>query len=315
MKVWTGVLLLSAAMVTAAATALWIGVRQIPGADGVGLADADALLSGPSRAWTGPFEPAGAEYGPLPPAGTPLREIEETLLARLAGGDVRAGCRLYHEYRRCETLDTVDTLLQAHGEWVLEEGGEEDQADLLIAGQIVEERLGPTRSICKDFGVPDPRRYHDVLLQAARLGDSRAMVTYASTAGSPDDDFVRDAEHLLVWRQLAEPFLYRALHMGDPVALRTLADARTSSEPLLGALMDDDPVEPAAAALVLQRLDFAIQEGTADIRGLDASQRARAIELADTMYRLHFATVSTDELGRRRYWNISEPGIEYCDSL
>ena len=266
-----------------------------------------ALTPSPSRRTNGDA---------LAPEGTPLLAMEAELIARLHAGDVRAGCRLHLELARCHTQSVLQEMTQG----LMERAAHEEAGDAEINMAVdvtayMDDRLARTRDICAGVGKTSYRRYHDVLLRTARLGDTRAMVQYADSAGSLQLEFAREPERLMQWRDTAESMLYEALQKGEPAALFALHVARTSDTTLLGALLDDDPIEAAALAMVLQRLNSAMA-GTAHRlqRQLDARELAEAEAMADRLHAAYFAHLPPETRQRARL-DAADPDVAYCDTL
>ncbi len=255
---------------------------------------------------------------PLPPRGTPLLAMKDELLARLEAGDVRAGCRLYHELLRCHQAGGAVNLLDMVMGEVATAGlaGTRERHDAEGGTSAGHGRQDQAASgICAGVSAETYALYPDVLRRSALLGDSRAMLVYAATAGSLGLDFVRDAELLPRWRPVAETLLYRSVRLGNPAALILLARARSGGQPLLGALLDDDAVEAAAARLVLGRLGLPGGIDAGDLGDLDGTQRERALLMADRLQSTAFAGVTREAARERAAFRPDDPDVAYCDRL
>lgn len=260
-----------------------------------------------------PAAPAGP--GPLPPDRTPLVSMLPQLLARLDAGDVRAGCRLYRELRRCHSLQSMRELAENAIEQAVQPETADDQVEHVAqVAAFVDARTALATETCADVDARMYGLYHDAVLRSARLGDTRAMVEYADSAGSLDLEFVREPGRLNQWRTQAEGLLYEALERGEPAALFVLRQARSSDDSLIAALLDNDPVEAAAVSMVMDRIGPAPVPWAAPLlRGLDAQEVVRAEAMADRLLSSSFAAVAHQPANLML--DTGEPDMGYCDRL
>lgn len=253
---------------------------------------------------------------PMPEPYTSLLSMEDDLLRRLAQGDVRAGCRLARELRRCHVHRLVagikdDAVGQAAAEIDTPEVGRSRRF-------TAEETLRHERDdrVCRGVGTESFERYFDVVLASARLGDTRSMIDFAESFGSLGYEFVRHPERLHIWREEAESMIRRAMENGDVTAIYPLAEALRNNHTPLGELIADDPVEALAMLLLMDRLGSSVGTvSAANVLPADDQLVLAASERADEFQRRYFGHIdpsSKVEFLHRGFWDLD---VSACDRL
>ncbi|MFB9067467.1 hypothetical protein [Pseudofulvimonas gallinarii] len=230
---------------------------------------------------------------------TRLADIEDELLAALQAGDARAGCRLAAALADCRWLEKQAELAAADDAGLPPDDGDTMLRDLremeVSAARTWLEFMDKDVKACEGIGAESYERYHDILLGTARLGDRRAMLQYAESAGSIDaaldplaaPDLVRHPERLVRWKIEAPVMLYRALALGEAEAIEVLFRALTSAENMLDRLIPDDPVEATAMLMLARSIGYPARGMW--LPELPETDKARAQARAEQIRREYFA--------------------------
>lgn len=212
-------------------------------------APADAPAPGSKSA-----KPGQTVQAPLPPPGTPIAQIVDTLKTQADGGDSRAACRLAMELLRCQQLEQAKSMQWEGGppDMQLEKRGNLEMADRYAEMQI------RTIQLTKQCAVLDPALVAQAsayLASAARAGEPEAMLRYAlgTHHGVGGLDFLADPDFDR-WRRDAPGMLLRAAQAGRMDAVHALGYAYRSDAAPYAGLVPDDPVQAHAWDLVLSRL-------------------------------------------------------------
>lgn len=151
---------------------------------------------------------------PLPPAGTPVREVVARLKDAAEAGDVRAACRLGTELTRCHRLRLADaddnTSMQLR---MVKPGSAEEAA--VKAGLEERARLSaPERLACEGITTEQADSAFRYLLRAAQGGNVAAMSLFAIAPPLPQN-VLEDLEGWAAYRDHAPTFFDRAIRAGD----------------------------------------------------------------------------------------------------
>ncbi|MEO8672905.1 MAG: hypothetical protein ABI411_16415 [Tahibacter sp.] len=248
-----------------------------------------------------PVKAATSVSGPLPPAGTPVADVFESLSARARAGDALAARRLADDLMRCiereRDLRRAEMMLnradrRAEGE---EPVNSERETNRLV---YVEKTLARRRDAdhrCAQLSAETIASAGEWLRQAALNGDADARLCYAMAPNEWGPPLMTPAwqQWSARWQQEAPQQLRIALESGVPEAAAALSRMYTPYQPLegrpWGGLLGDDPYQAYVYALVAQgSLQPAIAtywNGIAATLGarLNAERLAAAQSLANQM--------------------------------
>ena len=234
-----------------------------------------------------PVRPSTGTSEPLPPPGTPIAQIVDSLKARADAGDSRAACRLAIELLRCQHLEQSKAFQTADGlplDVSMARRGALDAADRMAEMEIRKIQLGQQCQAVEPALVAATAHY---LASAARAGEPEAMLRYATGEHHGvlgEMGFIRDPDFER-WRRDAPGMLLRAAQAGRLDAVAALATAyRTDGGPYSG-LIPDDPMQGHAWALLESRL---VGSGPPTLASSDAAIAVQATALAEQWHQRYF---------------------------
>jgi hypothetical protein len=232
-----------------------------------------------------------ASAQPLPPPGTPLTVMYESLKKLADGGDARAACRLAFELDRCRTLDVMRkgpiNLREASRKFPLPWSEGE------IARRVaeMEQRNARLEVVCKDFPEEQTLAAWDYGLAAALAGNREARWLVSSIPLGLDFERPENTlEGWAEWRRYIPRILQEGVEAGDP-RMFSLA-SRAYHLPSFGfQIFPADPVRATAFRMALQARASNGYRATADRDvsfsvdsfGLTAEEQQRARTLAATL--------------------------------
>jgi hypothetical protein len=160
---------------------------------------------------------------PLPPVGTPLKDIYSELKTRAKAGDGTAASRLYRDLSRCSqaskstwaTVDSAQSLLaEPTNDWTFEQlnvyqarlGSVQDQ--LAASEQIQAMCAGTTEHMLDDLT--------PAMLLAAQLGDGDARDCYVHRGPNADPrSMIENPDALTQYKQATPALINSAIAAGD----------------------------------------------------------------------------------------------------
>jgi hypothetical protein len=270
-----------------AAVYLWPGRSTDPTPDAAPIAP-PATNAGPMAGATPDLAaaaPPRPARQPLPPPGTPIAQIADSLKIRADRGDSQAACRLAMELVRCQRLEESKSMQWFGGppDVMLEQRGNLEAADRFAEMQI---RAIELLQQCQALDPALLAQAPAYLAAAARAGEPEAMLHFAlgSHHGGSGGNFMADPDFDR-WRRESPAMLLRAAQAGRMDALSPLAFAYRSDRAPFAGLVPDDPVQAHAWDLVLSRL-----RGTPEpaFEAPDAAVAAQAATLAAQWHQRYF---------------------------
>jgi hypothetical protein len=234
-----------------------------------------------------PVRPRTETGKPLPPPGTPIAQIVDSLKTRADAGDSRAACRLAVELLRCQHLEQSKAFETADGlplDVSMARRGALDAADRMAEMEIRKIQLGQQCQAVEPALIAKAAHY---LASAARAGEPEAMLRYATGEHHGvlgELGFIRDPDFER-WRRDAPGMLLRAAQAGRVDAANALATAyRTDGGPYSG-LIPDDPLQGQAWRLLVSRL---VGSSLPTLETNDAAIQAQATALAEQWHQRYF---------------------------
>jgi hypothetical protein len=247
---------------------------------------------------------------PLPPKGTPLKEIMPELAERANAGDVDAAARIAHDLQRCLYMSRMKQIVPTIAAYTLNEDDsklsaeelEERAARLdLVHKQI--DKIRANETMCQDVGYDEYASIFPMQMRAAELGDVAAANCYLGQGvGAPG--LFDHPEWLTQFKNNALNVAQNAVEQGDWVAVALLDQAYRPFNPgvLLQQLVTPDPAmvyrylrlqRLGASGDFATRLDKEIAEKTAE---LTPEQIADGDVWAQDTYGHYFNGSSSDDL-------------------
>jgi hypothetical protein len=204
---------------------------------------------------------AQAMTTPLPPPGTPLKDVYDTLKARADGGDEEAASRLYHDVHRCARVRDMLHNMPRFAALMLDANSTDQSPERLLAHEKelanVSKEIDDARAhsaLCD--GLSDEQLYvTPVALRAAQLGDVAASDCYVGISIYGGAGVLDHPEWLMQFKQDGLGIAKAAVAKGDwtMVAQLEFAYHQMFSGSLLAQLTGSDPAQ-GYAYLKLRRL-------------------------------------------------------------
>ena len=169
---------------------------------------------------------------PLPPSGTPINTVYDSLISRGKNGDAAAAMRLYRDLSQC-------AVRKAKYEQVarLAFPGQSDvDASGVARPDIVNQNLhalDASDALCKDIPDSAIASRGGQLLQAALDGDTSAMVCYSMSTQDRGPPFLSNQwfDYADQWAREAPFFAQKAFNAGQSDVIPLLIDAYTPNSP------------------------------------------------------------------------------------
>ncbi len=216
-----------------------------------GAAPAVAAVPG---ATTAASPTAHASSRPLPPPGTPLKQVLDELQQDAAAGDATAASRLYNDMQRCADARRINASIPRLAEAVLNQKTDSMNADQL---KIRERQIASynrqlkfandSAALCMDLSDDQINQLEPASMQAALLGDQGAancFVSGGATYGFGVPAGLLDhPEWLADYKQNALNVANAALQSGDwqMVGMLYSAYGSASGNTMLSQLTGQDP--------------------------------------------------------------------------
>ena len=203
-----------------------------------------------------------AKLAPLPPPGTPLKDIYAELKARADAGDAAAASRLFRDIARCRLARRFERSLPDMLSVTPIRDDKKDSADQLVAQnkmlnffQKQVDFVNQSESTCAGADVSILNDEIPAALGAAQLGDQRALDCYVGIEFMDAPDLLDHPEWLTQYKLNAMMLAQTALQNGDWMVVSLLQDAYAGrlGSVLLGQLTGTD-LALSYRYLVLQRL-------------------------------------------------------------
>lgn len=250
---------------------------------------------------------------PLPPSGTPLKQIFDELKARAGAGDVTAASRLYRDLSTCFAAEATMRSNTLNASALLEHPDNSapaaiqqqqlDRAQELLKGT---DRL---KTLCAGVDQSLLGSLATTTLQAAQLGDASARDCYVHRGPFVNPrGMVDDPASVGTYRQQAPALIDSSIASGDWKMVDMLQYAYgPSGTNLIAGLVGPDPVQHyrylklyrlGASGTRIPALDRQLAYAA---NQLDAQQRADADAWAATTQQSYFHGSSTDATPQN--WN------------
>jgi len=169
--------------------------------------------------------------GPQPSPGTPLASLYDELKRRADAGDAEAATRLFHEVHRCVAVRQQRRLL-AEFHSVIADNPDVSSIGLMHDGQpqvmMLREMADYIRANdgrCAGASDAQLASFTPLLLQAAQLGDLKALDCYVGTDFERMDGLLDHPEWIDQYRAQAPQLVESALQRGDWVIVELLHHA------------------------------------------------------------------------------------------
>jgi len=202
---------------------------------------------------------ASASFAPLPPPGTPLKDIYDELAARARSGDRQASVRLFHDTEKCRDAEntrsrisfTLPTIMRATQPADSESNDISNQ--MLDGMQAAIDWVKQTQVLCAGL---DPDKFEsgvDWMRLAAEQGDREAIDCYLDLDFLRAGNVMRHSQRLIEFRQTAPALAEAAVRAGDwkaTVALQLAYDGGWDTN-WLGQIVVRDPVQAYRYAYLL----------------------------------------------------------------
>lgn len=202
---------------------------------------------------------ASSSSAPLPPPGTPLKDIYDELAARARSGDRAASVRLFHDTEKCRDAEktrsrisfTLPTIMRATEP---AKSKPDDISNRLLDGMQEDINwVKQTEVLCTGL---DQERFEsgvDWMRLAAEQGDREAIDCYLDLDFLHAGNIMRHPQRLSEFRQTAPALAEAAIRAGDwnaTVALQLAYDGGWDTN-WLGQIVARDPVQAYRYAYLL----------------------------------------------------------------
>jgi hypothetical protein len=169
---------------------------------------------------------------PLPPPGTPLKDIYAELKARADAGDVAAAARLAHDLGKCQYIAHIKQTLPQIMPFVLDQDDKKLTADELSRRDktldFYQKQFDMVRgnaAFCAGLDRSDFETLTPVLKRAAQLGSTTATDCYLSSGLTDMEGLLDHPEWLVEFKQNAMPLAQAAIENGDWVTVGIMEHA------------------------------------------------------------------------------------------
>lgn len=175
---------------------------------------------------------AATSAAPLPPPGTPLKDIYAELKARAAAGDVAAAARLAHDLGKCQYIAHMKQTLPQIMPFVLDQDdkklttNELSRRDKTLAFyQKQFDTVRDNEAFCAGLDRSDFGTLMPALLRAAQLGSTTATDCYLSSGLTDMEGLLDHPEWLVDFKENAMPLAQAAMERGDWVTVGIMEHA------------------------------------------------------------------------------------------
>jgi len=254
-----------------------------------GSSDAEASAAATAQTTAASLEQAAHDTQPLPPIGTPVAEVFDSLKARADRGDASASCRLAQELQRCSEAVWTNSMSTSV---------ENDLARQPSTPAGVPETLARMRATAASQGVgceglSDEQRSlaFDYQMRAAEARPHLRMWAALNPALDPFN-FVNDLDRWQHYKSKAMMWMEQAAMNGDLSAVialqRVHGDLRRNGPPYPRfRIRDDERFVMYTQLLSRYGIDFAVVKPEFDARRaqLDAAALARIDAKVISLYR------------------------------
>lgn len=196
--------------------------------------------------------PAARKGDPLPPIGTPLKDLFADLQARANAGDVAAAMRLFRDVNRCNRLrgsewrnaSASDELTSRKTDNMTPEQLRTYQ-HLLDAMELRQRSISETQKLCDGASAEMLDSLVPNIAQAARLGDEEARACYLGRGPLYDSrSLLEHPEALQSYRDDARSLIEAGLASGDWRVVDLLQQAyEPGAQGLLAGVVGTDPLQ------------------------------------------------------------------------
>ncbi|HET9653066.1 MAG TPA: hypothetical protein VFP36_12775 [Usitatibacter sp.] len=188
---------------------------------------------------------------PLPPPGTPVKAMFESLKALADQGDARAACRLAFELDRCRKIDILRSLAFPSREAAKNSLVRMSEDEIARRAAEWQKRFAQAESACKDVSDEEALTAWDYGLAAALAGNREARWLVAFFPVGLDYDHPENTlEGWAEWRRYIPRILQEGVDAGD-ARMFSLA-SRAYLVPTLGyQVYPHDNVRAAALAMAV----------------------------------------------------------------
>lgn len=254
---------------------------------------------------------ASTTVAPLPPPGTPLKDIYDELKARADAGDADAASRLFHDVRTCFAVHRLENMLPSMMTAALsvKVDAQQSRDDMLTTDAVLKatqhevDFVQSNRALCDGLDKAQRDSLTPVTLQAARLGDSVALTCYLGSELNAMPGLLDHPEWLATFKSDAMVFAQSAIEQGNWKIVQMLASAygEPANYSLLGQLSGED-ASKSYQFLRLLRLGASDQvsaeldkELARSAQQLSPEQISDADAWAQNNFTKYFAGTSSDE--------------------
>ena len=170
---------------------------------------------------------------PLPPPGTPLKDIRAELEARAQAGDTEAASRLFRDTQRCADVRRINTTVSRMAQRMLDQKTDGISPEAARGREKMfaeyDKQLNFARdnaAVCEGLSNDDVNQVVPAAMQAALLGDTMAADCYVGSGmyGTPQG-LLDHPEWLSNYKQNAVTIANAAIDRGDWSMVSMLANA------------------------------------------------------------------------------------------
>lgn len=171
---------------------------------------------------------ASASSAPLPPPGTPLKDIYADLAYRAESGDRAASVRLFHDTAKCRflagSLHRLSLLLPGmlHSSKSSNPNLDQTRNSLLADLQNDIDQIKHIEPLCVGLSENESQSSPDWMRLAAEQGDREAIDCYLNLDFVQIGDALRHPQWLMDFQQIAPQMVNRAVTGGDWKAVTLL---------------------------------------------------------------------------------------------
>jgi hypothetical protein len=294
----------------------------------------EAMRRNPARAYPAaktqakrlPAPPATAR-SPLPPTGTPLKQIRAQLQSLADAGDAEAASRLYADTRRCADVRRLRATNLLMSRFYLtrqpdistpEKASEHDRIVRSMQKQL--DFVSNNEVLCAGLADDEINAVTPLALQAAQLGDTTAADCYVGDALYHAQGLLDHPEWLVDYKENALSLAHMRIEAGDWHMVALLARAYSSNFGItaLSQLTGHDDVQTyrytklqslgATGARAPNEIAEALDRETSEI---SADARRAADAWALDAYQRYFAANVQDNIDRqppRCSWDSDDDG-------
>ena len=207
----------------------------------------------PTSAVSGIASVSTSRSAPLPPPGTPLKDIRADLEARAQAGDAEAASRLFRDTQRCVDVHHINAMVPHMAQRTLDQKIDGISPDAARGREKMlaeyDKQLNFARdnaALCEGLSSADVNQVMPAAMHAALLGDTMAADCYIGSGlyGMPPG-LLDHPEWLGDYKQNAVAIANAAIDRGDWSMVPLLSNAYDANffASLLGQVTGRDPVQ------------------------------------------------------------------------